>query len=475
MFKDRNLSKKLLHGKNIKIILLIFLVVTACGNNRRPGLSDKELFAQQNVDAMQEPEKAPDFSDMETYVVPSGIKYKESRAVDPAQPPVVIDIEMALHRGAEDIPLSNIGKSVRYIKAIIPKEMFVSDFVIRDDTLFVSCRDAVAANQRIIPYTLDGKFMNFIWEVTPNEIVKKNHADFEEEEMTLQTATQSSTWASLPAWSEGDEIIINVNFDHTGKDIHYAITRWQDRDHPDYRKHIIARINGTRRAVCRERFEDQSTRTFYLSSIGWIRVCRTWDIWFKKSPWSLITFSARGDTLCRFANHNPVTPVNVSAGKITEGISSYTYNDRLTFRTDYADTIFRVFAPDRILPVYAINSGKYKLYAVEGLRGQTDNKVYIGNIFETQRFLFVAINTPLREKQALVFDKQGQTLRLNRGEKFSNDIDHGPDFYPEKIMPDGKTMVCRYPSTYFQNNPSTTISNLFPSMAKNSVVFMIVQ
>jgi len=474
MFKHRNFSKNLPYPKSIQIILLIILVLAACGNKRRPGLSDKELFAQRKVDALQEPEQEPDFSDMENYVIPSGIKYKESRAVDPAQPPVVIDIEMALQRGTEDIPLSSIGKSVRYIKANIPKDMFFGDFVIRDDTLFVSCRDAIA-NQCIFPYTLDGKFMNFIWEIKPNGIVKKEYPDIEEEAMPPQTATRTPPTPSLPPWSQGDEIIFYVDFDHTGKEIHYTITRWQDRDHPDYHKHIISRLSGARRAVRSNRFEDQLTNTYYQPDIGWIRVCRTLDVWFQKSPWSLITFSARGDTLCRFANHNPVTPVNLSSGQDKERNSAYTFNDLLTFRTDYADTIFRVVAPDRILPVYAINSGKYKLYAVEGLRGQTDNKVYIENIFETQRFLFVAINTPSREKQALVYDKQRQTLRLNRGEKFSNDIAHGPDFYPEKMMPDGKTMVCCYPSTYFQNNPSNSISNLFPSMAKNSIVFMILQ
>ena len=85
------------------------------------------------------------------------------------------------------------------------------------------------------------------------------------------------------------------------------------------------------------------------------------------------------------------------------------------------------------------------------------------------------INAPTREKQVLLFDKQRQTLRRHRKVRFSNDIDNGPAFYPEKIMPDGKTMACRYQSDYFQNNPSDKIHSLFPSMAKNSVVFMIVQ
>ncbi len=462
--------------RQLSIVLLLFLVA-ACGKSRRPGLSDSELFAKQET-ANSTRQVLLNF-DAEAYEVPSGIKYTESRAIDPTNPPVVIDIEMALHQGAEEIQLSSIGKSITYIKATIPKDMRVLDFIIRDDTLLVSCRGQMT--QCIVPYTLDGKFLNFIWEITPKGIAKRYHPDIEEEpmpEISPQTGTRPPPPPpppNLSLWNKGDEIIFNIDFDHTGKKVHYTITRWQDTEHPEYRKHIISLLNGVQQAVTSEKFSDAPHNTYYLPPAGWVHVYKTLDQWFKKSPWSLITFSSNGDTLCRFANYNPVTPVSVSAGSAPERITTYFYNDRLTFRTDYADTIFRMTAPDRIVPVYAINCGKYKLFATEGLRNQIDNKVYIEKISETQRFLFVSINAPTRKKQVLVYDKQQQTLRLHGNEYLSNDIDHGPAFYPEKIMPDGKTMVCSYGSTYFQNNPSDLMDRLFPSMAKNSVVFMIVQ
>ena len=454
------------------IFFLAFLTLFSC-RNRNPNLSEKQLLALTKIAELE------NMPVDEEYVVLPGVKYKESRAIDPAQPPVVIDIKKALHQGAEDIPLSSIGKSVRYIKTIIPKDMYVQDFVVRDDTLLVSCRNPGATQQCIMPYTLDGKFLNIIWEVTPKGITKKYHPDIEEEAMpdTSPQNTKTNTPPSPPSWRQpsldkGDEIIFNVYFDHTGKNIHYTITRFADREHPEYRKHIISTLNGTQKAVSSERFSEQNRYTYYLPSGSWAHVYKTLDQWFNKSPWSLVTFSSQRDTLCRFANYNPVTPVHVSAGNTIEKITAYFYNNRLTFRTDYADTIFRLAAPDRIIPVYAINCGKYKLLATEGLRNQIENKVYIENIRETQRFLFISINTPAREIQVLVFDKQQKTLRLHRNEKFSNDIDHGLAFYPEKIMPDGKTMACYH---YMSNNPSDVMNRLFPSMAKNNVVFMIVQ
>jgi len=458
-------------------ILFVFFLAVSCGRSRRLGLSDQELFTQQETaDTLLQQ------SDTGTYSVPSGVQYTESRAIDPAQPPAVIDIETALHQEAEDIPLSSIWTTVNYIKTTIPKDMRILDYVIRDDTLFVSCRNQDTNRQCIVPYTLDGKFLNIIWEVTSNGITQTYHPEIEEEPMPVITAQESTRGTrmpppppAMPPWSKGEEIIFNIDFDDTGKDIHFTSTRWLDTEHPEYRKYVVSGLNGERKAVRFQRFGDAPHGTYYLPAVGWFHVYQTLDEWFKKSSWSLITFSFDGDTLCRFANYNPVTPVNVTAGSGKDRLTAYFYNDRLTFRTDYGDTIFRVEFPDRILPVYAINCGKYKLFAAEGIRNQIENKVYIENIMETQRFLFIMINAPTREEQVLLFDIQIQTLRRHRKVRFSNDIDHGPAFYPEKIMPDGKTMACRYQSDYFQNNPSDMIHSLFPSMGKNSVVFMIVQ
>ena len=465
--------------------LMILLVVVACGQNRRPGLSDKELFAQkETTDTLRQ--ELVDF-DAKTYIVPPGIKYTESRAVDPANPPIVIDIEKALQRGAENISLSSIGKSVKYIKVTIPKDMHFFDFMIRDDTLFVWGSISGTNVQCILPFTLDGKFMNFVWEVTPKGITKKNHPDIEEEVLLPpEPKTEAKTnnrpppppsFSGAPNRSQGEEIIYSdqVKFDFAGKNVQYTITRYQDFKNPEYEKHVYSSINGELKATRYNKREESYNNTYFMPSIGWIYVYRTLDLWFKKSPWNLITFSTRGDTLCRFENYNKVTPTNLSAGYSKESITSYFYNDLLTFRTDYADTIFRLAAPNKIIPAYAINSGKYKLYAVEGLRGQIENKVYIENIRETQDFLFISINSPERKNHVLLFNKRQKILHLHENEKFANNIDNGPAFYPDKIMSDGKTMACWFTSSYFQNHPSTTINNLFPSMAKNSVIFMIIQ
>ena len=86
MIKTKNIQK-IFRTEEVKtytlyfVCLLILFIVEACGNSRHTGLSDKELFAQQKSS-----------SDKEVFIVPAGIKYKESRAVDPAYPPVVLEV-----------------------------------------------------------------------------------------------------------------------------------------------------------------------------------------------------------------------------------------------------------------------------------------------------------------------------------------------------------------------------------------------
>jgi len=106
--------------------LMIFLFVAACGKNKRPGLSDKELFAQKaTTETLQQ--ELVDF-DAESYVVPPGIKYTESRAVDPANPPVVLDIANR-KLNIRKFDLSDYYTKVRYIKLKHPMPPKEGNFI----------------------------------------------------------------------------------------------------------------------------------------------------------------------------------------------------------------------------------------------------------------------------------------------------------------------------------------------------------
>jgi len=113
--------------------LSVFLLATACGKSKGPGLSDKELFAQKETpDTKQKSKKETVSPDTGTYVVPAGIKYTESRAVDPANPPVVFDIANR-KLNIKKFNLSDYYTKVRFIKIKHPMPANEGNFLFDAD------------------------------------------------------------------------------------------------------------------------------------------------------------------------------------------------------------------------------------------------------------------------------------------------------------------------------------------------------
>jgi len=126
------------------LCLVISLATFACGKSKRPGLSDKELFTQkETTDTVRQAPK--DSTIEETYIVPPGIKYKESRAVDPANPPVVLD----LANRKLNIRKFNLGDyytKVRYIKLKHPMPPAEGNFLFDADYLCTWETGAMSGN-----------------------------------------------------------------------------------------------------------------------------------------------------------------------------------------------------------------------------------------------------------------------------------------------------------------------------------------
>ena len=122
------LSKRKFSTFNFQFsILIVLFLVASCGRNRRPGLSDTELFSQQTTaDTLRQ--ALMDY-DVETYIVPPGIKFTESRAVDPANPPVVFDI-VNRNLTIKKFDLSDYYMQVRYVKLKHPKSEAGINFLV---------------------------------------------------------------------------------------------------------------------------------------------------------------------------------------------------------------------------------------------------------------------------------------------------------------------------------------------------------
>jgi len=135
----------------------------------------------------------------------------------------------------------------------------------------------------------------------------------------------------------------------------------------------------------------------------------------------LFTFDIKGDTLCRFPNYNPLPVIKKTAAYNTPPAPDiYYYGDRLTIRQTMNDTVYRVMAPNRLVPAYVSNFGSYRIEVQNYLYGDSPEKLRPSTWKETDRYiLFVYTqnrDTPNNRKSGLVkffysyYDKKSRQL-----------------------------------------------------------------
>ena len=293
--------------------LLIFLFLAACGKSRRPGLPDMELFAQkETIDTLQK--TSIDF-DAETYVVPPGIKYTESRAVDPANPPVVIDIENR-KLNIKKFDLSDYYTQVRYVKLKHPMPVAEGNFLF-------DARYRMTGEHTLVSGSFNSDF-NFMKD-------------------------------SIVA---GDVYFGFYSYDYQGNFLHtiktFDFSKVYDVsqnmiscDQNDFRR-AMEEISGNNRNNNRIRVNDEIMVSYVYNRIDTLKE----DF--------LITFSLKGDTLCRFRNYNPKP--DKKGVPITAPSARMYFNDGIfTIQQAMNDTIYRMTSPNRLVPAYVLNYGSYKL------------------------------------------------------------------------------------------------------------------
>ncbi len=171
----------------------------------------------------------------------------------------------------------------------------------------------------------------------------------------------------------------------------------------------------------------------------------------------LVTYNNKDDTLCQFTDYDRI--VNFSHGnyRTHAKLTSYYFDELVTIKTEYNDTVFRLIPPNRLLPVYVINFGEYKVNYMDGLNPDFDlsEKYMLYSIHETNNLLFLRYTKnhdgPTNRKKkavkfynAIFFKKEGKLYHYPgyslAPEGINNDVDGGMPFWPEFITPQGEMM-----------------------------------
>ena len=407
-------------------IIMVFLMVT-CGNNRRPGLSDKELFAERQIDTPQQAsEQMPDFSEIETYIVPQGIKYNESRAVDPANPPVVLDIANR-NLNIKKFSLSDYYSQVRYVKIKDPKlvskenprfELFGPQFIFTGDFII-----AGGIRFGIHCYDKDGKLINVI--EANNDIVQ------------LRGTGGSYNPRELIGY---DGSLITA----TGNYIQYNIV--------EDSKFTLCLYDLTRQEKIMSR---PSTGSFNRESANMIidnGLMASYVYEPVRTPEDfLFTFDLKGDTLCRFPNYNPpVQGIGGSAYPAPLPPDIYYHGGRLTVCQSFNDTVYRVIPPNRLVPAYIMNFGSYKTDEQTYFRGNLSEKLLPERWMETDQYILFFYtqdrNHQINRTNGIVkffysyYDKKSrQYYHFGEGNNIPDDA-----FYMENPIPDALPFMLSY-------------------------------
>ncbi len=145
------------------VILLLFISIISCRNNRlktnEKGLTEEIILEEKNNEEAKRIAREKELAD----TLNKGIKgpiYKEVRSVDPANPPLIIDIEGSLEN-IHEYKLSEVLSELKYVRIEQPPDSAFErdirfDYYLTDDYI-------IAVNRLgILKYNKDGRFLNTI-------------------------------------------------------------------------------------------------------------------------------------------------------------------------------------------------------------------------------------------------------------------------------------------------------------------------
>lgn len=368
--------------------LFCFLIIIACGNSG----------SQQKGSALQE-----------TYVIPQGIKYTESRAVDPDNPPIVIDIANR-RLNIKKFDISNFYTHVCYVKLKHPKPASEGNFLF----------DATIINR------FEGGGMNMfngvhsLFKFTDDYIISGDkyyglHCYDKEGDFlyTIETNDFPKTYKV----SENSVTVKNEIKGFAGELFtHKNICLYTILD--DNKRRMLCTYDlSLKKQISAKPFELDLT---FIDANSMSTIANYFYHPLDQERNFLYTYDIKGDTLCRFTSYNPISKKKEGNFFSFPKADIYYYNDQLTIRQSLNDTIYRVVSPNRIVPAYVLNFGSYKVDVHTILIEEQPEKMRTSSWKETDRYILFTYtqgrNTLNNKRNGLVkffhayFDKDNRQL-----------------------------------------------------------------
>jgi hypothetical protein len=440
------------------ILLVLLLIITSCRNNSLK--TDEKALARE---ILNESKSKPEGNNADSKFSKGGkeestvYRKKEIRSVDPQNPPVHIDIPGTV-KNTREFKLSDVASSIRYVKLQTPPDtaLLYDHFYYRPD---LDSRIRSDGEQIIFEgmfgltrFNMQGEYQETIWK---NETGIKFYG---------------SKMVSF-----GGEDFFGVPF-HIPVSLSNGSLYFSFQDGPAGTGQVMKYKSGTKKILSSQpkseipglgiipgdtllNTDNNAQERFDLiygtGSDTWAGIHNKWNAGTSGSL--MVTYNNKGDTLCKFTDYDRIENFKHTSYRRPVEQTGYYYDGILTIKQEYNDTIFRLPTPDRLLPVYIIDFGEFKVNYMDGLNPDFDlsGKYMLNTIIETDNFLLIRYtannDSPNNRKKnavkfynALFSKKEGKLYHLP-GFTLSpvgleNDLDGGNSFWPEFITPQGEMM-----------------------------------
>jgi hypothetical protein len=435
---------------------LLLLFNLSCHHNRLKTNEKelaKEIILQEN--SKKESGEATDENSPHAIGSHNGsFRKKEIRSVDKQRPLIKIDV-IGTASNKKEIKLSDIATSIRYVKLETPTDtsLLYDPFFNRENLLSIIRSDG----EQIIfqgifglsRFNMNGDYIQTIWRnetgiTFEGNFVMYGRRDFYGVLPNIPVSIlNGKIYYTFQDGPKGNKQVIKYKPENSGK---LAI-----QSKPE--------IPGLGTILGDTLFNAQQNST---EGYNWIYGLGN-GIWAGinqkcvagETGSLLVTYSDKGDTICQFTDFDRIKNFSSNVYRTPTDLASYYYEGQLTIKQEYNDTIFRLISPDRLLPVYLIDFGNFKVSCNDGLNPHIDlsNKFLLYSLYESDDFLFVRYtqnNSSVNniKKNAVKFynaifnKKEGKLIHLpefsNTPRGLINDLDGGIPFWPDFVTPQGE-------------------------------------
>jgi len=399
--------------------------------------------------------------------LPPGLRFKEERSVDPSKPPVVIDLERNLNN-VKNFVLSNIASKITYIRIQkVPDTGFSRAMKYK---YYLMDKNIVAVNPSgILLYTREGKYIS--------EIVKNEYTGIDvTAKMIVVRGDNTFIGRGNSVWAQGNNLYYKYRNSLTGQSYimqydcsqmpislagkfdpekprqiralgNIAVDLNPGKIHPPVKK---AAANGMWSAGSEYLYNGTGTylldQNTYAKPLG--------NDYMVGGNYMMGIFNKQGDTLATFTQFEKLTSFSKSLMRGTDQGTQYENNGRLFFRNAFNDTVFQVIPPNRLLPVYVLSPGKYKLSKKEGLDPDFNliGKIIPESWADGRNYIFITFSkdsydcfNTRKSKQLKIyyalFEKSSHKLFIVKGNPqnyeediLENDLDGGLPVWPSSYM-----------------------------------------